>query len=233
MYEPSPAERARTILAVHRTGALASLTSDFQPYVTSVAYLGDQGGNPVMVIANLEPHVRQAWLNAKAGMLIGDDVSILGTLEPVPGTQQIDLQPRYLEVHPDAERYVETLDFSWLRLVVSAVRWRSTWLDLEDWANAEPDPLAPDAPRLLADVESMIGDDLLILARSIGGRIPATAVVVRGVDRYGLDVDITEPAGTSPGRIPFGHRIDRPGEVLARLAFEARLAHDRAAAVSA
>jgi hypothetical protein len=79
----------------------------------------------------------------------------------------------------------------------------------------------------------MIGDDLLILARSIGGRIPATAVVVRGVDRYGLDVDITEPAGTSAGRIPFGDRIDRPGEVLARLAFEARLAHDRAAAVSA
>jgi heme iron utilization protein len=229
MLEPSHAERARTLLAGSRTAALATLTSDFFPLVTTVEFIVDGAGNPVMVLPNLEPHVANAFRDPNAGLMVGGCLSLLGRLDAVPGVQQLELQDRYVAVHPGSARCVESLDWAWLRMDVHSVRFtdHGPWLELEDYRNAEPDPIAPFASGLIDTVNIELGHDLLLLARSVGSRPHASAVRLETMDRYGLDIIVTEPRGDRAGRIPFGERIDDPDEVVMRLAFEAAVAAER------
>jgi NADPH-dependent ferric siderophore reductase len=53
-------------------------------------------------------------------------------------------------------------------------------------------------------------DSLLFVARVLGRRPQATAAVVRGVDRSGVDVDITDPEGTHRARIDFAEEVTDP-----------------------
>lgn len=231
MASPTPAERARTVAELGRVGALATLTSEFQPLVTMVPFLADGSGDPIMVLTNLEPHVQHAWHHRKAGLLIGDTLSLLGELSEVPGIQQLDLQERYLHAHPDAVDRVESLDCSWLRLHVHHARFdvgAGPWLELLDYATAEPDPLAPREQMLLQLISAAFEPQaLVLLTRAVGGHVHATSAQPIAVDRYGLEVATIDPSGPATARIAFRERMDTPNAVLTALAFELHLAEER------
>jgi heme iron utilization protein len=220
---PTPAERARTELSLHRRGTLATLDADYRPYVAHVPILDDGAGNPVMVLSHLDPHTGRAHQDQRAGMLVGDRLSLQGDLRPVPGIVQLDLQPRYLAAHPGAERRVESLAYAWLTLVVSHVRWldpdAERWLEVDDYANAAPDPITPAGPWLITELADLLADDLLGLAHTVGGRPHARRATLAGIDRYGLSLVVDGRA-----RVEFGERLDRPDQVHPTVAFMVRTA---------
>jgi putative heme iron utilization protein len=231
---PTPAERARTQLSLHRRATLATLDADYRPDVAPVPFLADGAGNPVMVLSRLDPHTSRAFQDQRAGLVVGDHVSLQGDLVAVPGIVQLDLQDRYLEVHPEAASYVESLAHAWFTLVVSHVRLRDhgteAWLEVDDFANAAPDPITPAGPWLMAELSDLLSDDLLGLTRTVGGRLHARSAELVGIDRYGMAVivdDEADPDGDGRARIEFPDRLDQPEQVHPTVAFMVRTARSR------
>ncbi|MCU1344565.1 MAG: pyridoxamine 5-phosphate oxidase [Acidimicrobiia bacterium] len=218
MLAPSPAERARTVLSLASSGVLATLDADFSPLVAPVPFVDDGAGHPVLVLSRLNPHTDRAWLDPRAGMAVGDRLSLQGRLLAMNGSQQLAVQDRYLRAHPDARGKVESLDFAWFRLEVVAARWLDDdgdpqGLTAPDLADAEPDPLAPVAHLLLADLRDRLAEDLLLIARTIGGQPYAEAAVLTGIDRYGLALRVDNPSVTRTIRISFPKRLDSRAEL--------------------
>lgn len=223
MVEPSWAERVRTLLEPGGEVALATLDSDFRPVVTFEGFVADAAGCPVVVLSRLDPQTLRAWQDPRASMAVTGRLLLQGDLEPVPGVQQLELHDRYHRLGLRDPRFLESLDFAWFRLVPERVRWiddrgQDRWLRPQDLAGAEPDPLAPSAPQLVAEITASLADDLLLLAHHAGGHWLAHQVEVTGIDRYGLQVLLAEPAGRRCARIPFPEPLASRGGVHAALA---------------
>ncbi len=216
--EPTVPERARTVLAASPTAALATLDVDGRPVVGVVPIVDDGTGAPITVLSNLSRHTIRARQDGRAGMTIGDRLLIQGDLVAVPGLQQLELQERFLENHPQLRNQVESLDYSWLRLVPLRVCFTGDWgedhwLPIEDLAGAKPDPLAKLAEGLVESVADRLGQDLVLMARTLGGRWLATTAKLMQIDRYGLLVEATDPSGTRMTRLPFSSQLEAPSEV--------------------
>ncbi|MEZ5228922.1 MAG: hypothetical protein R2710_20340 [Acidimicrobiales bacterium] len=192
--------------------------------------LDDGSGAPVTVLSNLASITLRARQDARAGMSIGDRLVLQGDLAAVPGLQQLALQPALIATHPHLAGPMESLDYSWLRLVPSRVQWidddgSSHWLIPADLANAEPDPLSGldefggDRQRALVDeIGRRLDDDLLLMVQGLVGRWRATWCRLTSVDRYGLVVELAEPTGNSVTRLPFSKRLDAADDLHAAVA---------------
>jgi putative heme iron utilization protein len=218
MMEPSWAERARTLLAAGGDGVLATLDTDFRPLISPVRFVADADGTPVVVLSALDPQTLRAWQDPRASFAVGTGLLLQGDLVPVPGLQQVEAQARFLARHPQRAGELESLDFAWLRLVPSRVRWVDDrgvdrWLRPDDLRGAEPDPLAPAAAELVHQVTGSLGADVALLARAVGGHWSARSAQLVAIDRYGLDVELVEPAGRRRARIPFPEPVDSAREV--------------------
>src|SRR3954454_6209097 len=171
MLAPTPAERARTVLALSDAGVLATLDADYCPLVAPVPFVCDGAGHPVMVLSRLNPHTSRAWLDPRAGMAGSDRLSLQGQIVGMNGTQQLAVQDHYLRAHPKPAGKVESLDFAWFRLEIATARWVADegdecWLSAEDLADAEADPLAAVADRLVADLRDRLAEDVLLIAQT-------------------------------------------------------------------
>jgi hypothetical protein len=155
-------------------------------------------------------------------MNIGDRLLIQGDLRPVPGIQQIELTEEICASWPDLREAVESLDWSWLRLEATRIRLTSDegderWIRPQDVAGAEPDPLVLLGPDFTVEVAEKLADQVLLIAKTLGGRWLGSSARVVAVDRYGLTLSVTEPAGTRASRVPFPERLDSPDDVHAAL----------------
>jgi hypothetical protein len=219
---PSQAERARTILASHSTGMLATVDIDGRPVVAPVPIVADAAGVPVMVVSNLSTHSSRGRRDTRAAMNIGGRLLIQGDLRPVPGLQQVELTDAICASHPELRAAIESLDWSWLRLEPTRVRITDAsgderWIRPLDVAGAEPDPLVPLGSAFVAEVADKLADQLLLIAKTLAGRWLASAADVVEVDRYGLTLSVSEPAGTHDTRVPFPVRLEGPDDVHAAL----------------
>ncbi len=216
--EPTLPERARTLLAASPHAALACVDIDGRPVVGITPIVDDGTGAPVTVISNLSTHVIRARQDSRASMTIGDRLLIQGDLVAIPGLQQLDLQGRFLQDHSHLQTQVESLDYSWLRLVPLRVCWTDEtgsehWLRPQDLAGAEPDPLAKLADDLVVSIADRLGEDLLLMAKTLGGRWLASEAALVQIDRYGLLAMVKDPSGNRLARLPFPVRLDEPSDV--------------------
>jgi putative heme iron utilization protein len=219
MLAPTPAERARTLLSLSAVAVLATLDADYSPFVAPVPFVDDGAGHPVVVLSRLNSHTSRAWLDPRAGLAVGDRLSLQGRL--------LAVQDRYLERHPDAYDKVESLDFAWFRLEVASARWVDDegddhWLTAEDLADAEADPLGSVAEVLVADLRDRLAEDLLTIAQTIGGQPYARAAALVGLDRYGLQLRVDNPAGIRTVRVSFPKRLDDRAELHPTMGFLVR-----------
>lgn len=219
---PSHAERARTLLAIHTTGMLATVDIDGRPVVAPVPMVADAAGVPVTVVSNLSTHSSRGRRDTRAAMNIGDRLLIQGDLRPVPGLQQVELTDAICASHPDLRAAIESLDWSWLRLEPTRIRLTDAtgderWIRPLDVAGAEPDPLVPLGPDFVEGVADKLSDQLLLIAKTLGGRWLASSAEVAEVDRYGVTLTVAEPGGSRDTRVPFPERLDGPDEVHAAL----------------
>ena len=230
MLEPTWAERARTAITVAEQGHLATLDVDGRPVVGPVPIIDDGAGAPVTVLSNLSTHIQRGRQDHRGAISIGDRVLLQGDFRPVPGLQQIAMQPEFLRRHPGLAVQVESLDFSWMRLEVTRARLTDEdgterWLRPEDIAGAEPDPLGQHAARLVVETAELLGDDLLLMVRGLSGHWLASRAELVHIDRYGLVVQMDEPTGARRTRVTFPVRLDSVQEIHATLGALVAAAH--------
>ena len=80
---------------------------------------------------------------------------------------------------------------------------------------AEPDPVAAGAAHAVQHLNEDHADALLAMARALGGHPDATEATCARIDRYGLDLSLKTPRGSTETRIGFAEPANRPGDLRA------------------
>ena len=87
--------------------------------------------------------------------------------------------------------------------------------DVAAYHAAEPDPVAPGAAYAVRHLNEDHADALLDMARALAGHPDASAATCARIDRYGLDLTIKTPRGTTGARIAFAEPATAPGGLRA------------------
>jgi putative heme iron utilization protein len=236
---PSAAEEARTIAASTNTGTLATLTAGGDPWASFVTY-GLLGGAPVLCVSNLAEHGRNLAGNPRASIAIvapTDDpdplasgrVTLAGVVERPAGDELAAAREAHLSAVAAAKYYIDYTDFTVWVLRVQRVRWvggygRMDSATGEDYAAAEPDPVAPHAAGAVAHLNADHAEALVAMAKTLGGYPDTTAATCTGADRYGLDLRIITERGVAYPRIGYAAPIDSIDELRSATVALARLA---------
>lgn len=223
---PSAAEQARTLVAATNIGALATLTAKGDPWSSLVAYGALADGSPVLSLSRLAEHGRNLASDGRASLMVsgpvaGDPLATARvTLAGLAERRDGDAAARdaLLDAVAAAATFVDFGDFTLWALRVDRVRWvggygRMAGADGADYAAAEPDPVAAQAPAAIAHLNADHADALLAIARKIAGFPDATAAACDGVDRYGLDLLVETPRGTAAARAGFAVPLASAGDL--------------------
>lgn len=231
---PSHAERARTLVAGRRMGALGTVERTVErrvereptghPYVSLVAFAMD-GADPIFLISRLAEHTKNLEADPRASLLVAEDfasdalangrVTLLGQCRRLD--DDATARDAFLAAHPTAERYVGFADFSFFRLHVERLRYvggfgRMSWPDADAFCAAEPDPIAPHAAGILEHMNEDHADALLAYAHAFTKATGATSATMTDIDRYGFEMRVVTADGDAPARLAFASPIATPTE---------------------
>src|SRR5579883_3441033 len=181
--EPTLAERARTLLHLARIGTLCTISRKHPgfPFGSLMPYALDDAGHPILLVSSMAMHTQNLHADPRASLFVtqpgvtGDPlgaarVTLLGRTQPAAP----DARSIYLKLHENAQYWIDFTDFSLIRLEVEDVYYIGGfgvmgWVGLSDYIRATPDPLADDAPRIIAHMNEDHADALLRIARHFGG----------------------------------------------------------------
>ncbi len=233
---PSFAERVRTLVTGEVDGTLSTLTAgaddvgDGHPFGSVVTYATDDAGAPLVLMSTMAEHARNLAADPRASLLVtasGDGAgrlaaaraTLLGTMAPVPDTDQDAATEAYLQVHPDAF-WARFPDFFTARLDIAAIRYvrgfgEMGWADVAGYASAEPDPVAPAEAGIIEHMNADHRDAMLdIVAHELDLPDPVTDVELLSCDRYGFEVRLTTTGEheLAFGRIGFDEPLDAADE---------------------
>jgi putative heme iron utilization protein len=218
---PTHAERARTMVAQLATGTLCTVAMEpaGYPYGSFVTVAFDRG-HPVFLISELAEHTKNLRKDARASLLLaegGADDPLANSRVTLVGDCTLAGDPKaaratYLELHPNAAYYADFEDFNFWRLEVAAVRYiggygRMSWVGVEDWLAAQPDPMAPVADGIIAHMNEDHADALPLYCRAFSLATAFTTVTMTGIDRYGFEMSAVTPDGPRPIRVAFTEPI--------------------------
>jgi len=205
--EPSHAERARTLVAAQSRGALSTIAVEppGMPFGSVVTYGLDGAARPCFFVSTLAEHTRNLDADPRASLLVVEDtpqgadplasgrVTLLGVAaEVTEAEERAAARAAYLAANP-AAFYVDYGDFRCLRVELQGVRYvggfgRMSWVDVTEFTTAEPDPLLPAAPGIIAHMNADHASALVTLCHADAGRPDVVAASMTAVDRYGFEV---------------------------------------------
>ena len=232
--EPSFAERARTLLALGRSGALATLSRRHpgHPFGSVMPYALDAAGRPLLLISGMAMHTQNLEADGRASLLVtapgsAEDplgsgrVTVVGTASRLPPGERDDARPRYLERHPKAAFWVDFEDFSFWRLEPAEVYMvggfaAMDWVDARAFREARPDPLGEAAPGIIDHMNRDHPDALLTFARVLAGEAPDEASML-AVDRLGFKLRLQSGERLHACRIAFPREVTTAADARAVL----------------
>ena len=99
------------------------------PFGSVVGYALDSEARPLLLISALAVHRRNLDGDPRGSLTMFEDeaqvdpsnaarVTVMGEFAPVPEADRLDARAAYLAKHPEAERWVDFGDFSFLRMEV-------------------------------------------------------------------------------------------------------------------
>ncbi len=245
---PTHGERATTLVAALSTGTLCTLAKEpaGYPYGSFVTFAMD-AASPVFFISGLAEHTKNLASDSRASLLVaeagdGDPlargrVTLLGHCRKLAGSSdeaaRESAKAAYLAKHPNAAYYIDYADFAFWRLDVDAVRYiggygRMSWVTVDDWRTARPDPIAPHARGIIDHMNADHADALVTFCRTFSKATDTTVATMTGIDQYGFEMSAATGKGPRPIRLAFPERIATPGD--ARDAMVAMVKRARAAA---
>jgi putative heme iron utilization protein len=115
---------------------------------------------------------------------------------------------RYLAANPAAEYYIDFGDFAFYRLTVQSIRYvggygRMSWVEPEQYAQAEPDPLRGASAGIIQHMNDDHADAQVLFCRYFAGRPDTTSASMSAVDRYGFEMIAVSAAGRAAVRLAF------------------------------
>jgi putative heme iron utilization protein len=251
--EPSPAERASTLVHLGRTGMLASLSRRYpgHPFGSVMPYALDEGRRPLFLISSMAMHTQNLAADGRASLLVtgpgaeqdplaAGRVTLIGEGRRVPTDGVAAARERYLARHPRAAAWVDFDDFAFWRLEVVDLYWvggfaAMDWVDARAYGAADPDPLSDAAPGILEHMNRDHGDALALFARVLAGETPLGGetpdeVRMLEVDRLGFKLRLAGGGRLHTTRIAFPREVRSAAEartVLVEMVSACR-ARDRA-----
>ena len=222
--EPSPAERARTIADLGRTGTLATRSRRHQgyPFASVMPYALDGVGRPLFLISHLAMHTQNLEADGRASLLVTPPgaaldplasarVTLMGQATPVPPADTPAARDRYLARQPSAVRWVDFEDFAFWRLELVDVYWvggfaAMDWVTAAAFLGARPDPLGDVAPAIAEHMNRDHAEALLLFARVLSGESADRASMVE-VDRLGFKLKLESGDRVHTTRIGFPRAV--------------------------
>jgi heme iron utilization protein len=228
----STAEEARTLLAATNVAALATLTSEGDPWASLVTYGALEDGAPVLCLSHLAEHGRNLLSDPRASLVITQQdrppdplaaarATLAGHAErPIDTATLAAARAAHLAAVQAAATYIDFSDFSLWVLRVERVRWVGGYGRMDsatgpEYAAAAPDPVANDAAPAIAHLNNDHPDALLVIARNLGGYPDAITARCSGLDRRGIDLALETPRGYAPTRVAFPSQLANAGELRA------------------
>ncbi len=227
--QPSFAERARTLMYRQQTGYLSSHSRHQEgfPFGSVMPYALDDRGRPLMLISKMAMHTQNLDRDARASLLVPEEnaakdplgagrATLLGHGEPVPADDLDAMRALYLEAHPKARYWIDYADFGLYRLEVESVYFVGGfgvmgWVEVADYGEAEPDPLADVAAGIIDHMNEDHADALRLLAAgAIDGEVEEATMTA--VDRLGFHLRAKVGARYHGCRVPFIREVRDAGE---------------------
>jgi heme iron utilization protein len=240
--EPSFAERARTLAYLGRIGSLSTLSrkqSGF-PFGSVMPYGLDDRGRPIFLISTMAMHTQNLQADPRASLLItqpdasGDPlgasrVTLIGNTLTIPKSEVPETRHRYLASYPNSQYWVDFEDFSFYRMDVQDVYYVGGfgvmgWVQASDYEQAQADPLADAANKIIEHMNADHQDGLILLARAFAG-IESQEAAMTAVDRLGFHVRLKTQDGMRGARIAFLREVrssDETRKVLAEMVGQGR-----------
>ncbi len=189
------------------------------PYGSFVTFALHEG-KPVFLISRIAEHTRNVANDPRASLLVHElgkpdplangRVTLIGQCRKLAAGDADTSAARasFLATHANASYYVDYADFDFWQLEIEAVRYiggygRMSWLDVEAFVRATPDPLAPSADRILKHMNDDHAGSLLLYARKLTLATDAERAVMTAIDRYGFEMTVHTPRGIGPARVAF------------------------------
>src|SRR6202047_5138415 len=240
--EPTFSERARTLIHLGRIGSLSTLSRKQPgfPFGSVMPYGLDAAGRPIFLISTMAMHTQNLQADPRASLLVtqpdasGDPlgaarVTVIGNAAIIPQPEVADARALYLERYANAKYWVDFEDFSFYRMEVLDVYYVGGfgvmgWVQVADYDQAHPDPLADAAAGIIEHMNADHKDALVLLARTLAG-IESEEAAMTSVDRLGFHVRVKTQDGMRGARVAFLRVVSNPAEtrkVLVEMVQQAR-----------
>ena len=226
--EPTYAERARTLVHVGDTGALATLSRKRpgHPFASVMPYATDAEGSPIVLISSMAMHTQNLAADPRASLLVTQPdaaeplasgrVSLLVEARPVDRVERDGVRAIYLARHANASYWVDFEDFAFWRLAVLDVYFvggfaAMDWVTAADYRAAPPDPLVDVATDIMDHMNRDHAGALVTYARAYAGEAADEARMV-AVDRLGFKLRLVAGDRRWSTRIAFSREVTTPDE---------------------
>lgn len=205
--------RARTLFHICSSGTLCTMSAKHSgvPFGSHVDYILDAEGRPVVLLAHNATHTKNLNEESRCSLYCqppstagqeGCRSTLVGKISKLPTEEVEELKESYIDIHAhaaDALQYPDLFDF--YRMDVEDVFFVggygvvSQWVDVNHFAQAEPDPLAFDAPGIVQSINADKGEDLRRLCKIFLNVDDVEKCTMTSLDRLGFDLRIWESSG--------------------------------------
>jgi putative heme iron utilization protein len=227
-----PAELAKALLRVTRTGTLATLDRNTgYPFSSLVNVATDADGAPIILVSRLATHTANLEVDARASLLLAETgkgdalahprLTVLGTFAPVERDRADDsrIRRRFLMRHPKSELYAGFADFAFWRMAVVSAHLNGGFARAADLGAADILTDVSDAAAMLEAEESAVAhmnadhaDACRLYATRLLGAPDGEWRCV-GIDPEGMELQLARLAL----RLVFPQRVIGPGPLRALL----------------
>lgn len=212
-YRLAASERARTVVHECDSGTLctASAKHDGIPFGSHVDYVLAEHGEPVFLLANGAAHTANIKERSTCSLYCqppsssGQDgcrTTLVGSVNKMSEKDVEHVRDLYIDTHAhaaDALKYPELFSFYKMKVddvyFVGGYGVVAQWVDAEEFANAEPDPLCFDAPSIISSLNADKEEDLLRLCRVFLEAPDVNSCKMTGLDRLGFDLRVRDSSG--------------------------------------
>ena len=227
--ETSYAERARTMLSLNRVGVLSTQSKKRKgfPFGSTMPYALDDAGRPLFLISAMAMHTKNLQADPHASLFVNvpeaqndplgaGRMTLIGNSEPVPQDDLEAARAAYLSRHENAKYYVDFADFSFWRLRPIDLYFVGGfgvmgWVDIPDFEQAVPDPLAEAAPGILEHMNKDHASAMVDIARLSNG-VTASEAKMTAVDRLGFQLRLHTPDLLLSLRVSFPNEVRNSDE---------------------
>lgn len=222
----SAAVRARTLVRICKSATLctASIRHSGIPFGSHVDFVQDSSGRPVLMLALNANHTKnlaeepRCSLYCQPASTSGQDgcrVTLVGSVTKLVGDDQAELEELFIETHSHAKealQYPEAFQFFRMNvddvLFIAGYGIISQWVAANEFSRAQPDPLAFDAPKIVARLNETKEADLRRLCHVFLGIEDVVRCTMTSLDRLGFDLRVRdEKANTKEYRVAFREEV--------------------------